>query len=58
MFEKQENHLDYRTVVHICREKTNKAKAQLELTLANIVSDNKKRLLQVYHEQQKVKGKH
>ena len=35
----------------------NKAKAQLELTLANIVSENKKRLLQVYQEQQKVKGK-
>ncbi|KAK4806869.1 LOW QUALITY PROTEIN: hypothetical protein QYF61_012590 [Mycteria americana] len=33
---------DYRAVVHICREKTRKAKAQLELKLARVVSDNKK----------------
>lgn len=31
-----------RAAVHICREKTRKAKAQLELTLATVVSDNKK----------------
>ncbi|GAB0209633.1 mitochondrial enolase superfamily member 1 [Grus japonensis] len=33
---------DYRAVVRICREKTRKAKAQLELKLASVVSDNKK----------------
>ena len=31
---------DYRAVVHICRDKTRKVKAQLEL--ASVVSDNKK----------------
>ncbi|GAB0208399.1 mitochondrial enolase superfamily member 1 [Grus japonensis] len=33
---------DYRAMVHICREKTQKAKAQLELKLASVVSDKKK----------------
>jgi len=33
---------DYRAVVHICSEKTQKAKAQLDLKLASEVSDNKK----------------
>ncbi|KAK4822413.1 hypothetical protein QYF61_015160 [Mycteria americana] len=33
---------DYRAVVRICREKTRKAKAELELKLASVVSDNKK----------------
>ena len=33
---------DYRAVVHICREKTQKAEAQLELKLASVVSGNKK----------------
>ena len=33
---------EYRAVVHICREKTRKAKAQLELKLASVVSNNKK----------------
>ena len=32
---------EYRAVVRICREKTRKAKAQLELKLAGVVSDNK-----------------
>jgi len=30
---------DYRAVVRICREKTQKAKAQPELKLASVVSD-------------------
>ena len=33
---------DYRAVVHICREKTHKANAELELKLAGVVSGNKK----------------
>ncbi|KAK4823199.1 hypothetical protein QYF61_027208 [Mycteria americana] len=33
---------DYRAVVRICREKTRKARAQLELKLASVVSDNKR----------------
>ncbi|GAB0207221.1 mitochondrial enolase superfamily member 1 [Grus japonensis] len=33
---------DYIAVVCMCREKTQKAKAQLELKLASVVSDNKK----------------
>lgn len=32
---------------HLCREKTWKAKAHLELKLASIVSDNKKGLFKV-----------
>lgn len=35
---------EYRAAVDICREKTRTAKAQIELTLANVLSDNKKRL--------------
>lgn len=33
---------DYRPVVSICREKTQKAKAQLELKLTSVMSDKKK----------------
>ncbi|KAF1618604.1 UNVERIFIED_CONTAM: putative RNA-directed DNA polymerase from transposon X-element, partial [Eudyptes robustus] len=33
---------DYKDVVRLCREKTRKAKAQLELNLATAVKDNKK----------------
>ncbi|KAK4831434.1 hypothetical protein QYF61_017565 [Mycteria americana] len=33
---------DYRAMVRICREKTRNAKAQLDLKLASVVSDNKK----------------
>lgn len=44
---------DYRAVVHICRDKTRKVKAQLEL--ASVVSDNKKRLFQVRQQQEEPK---
>ncbi len=36
---------DYRAVVRTCKEKTRRAKAQLELKLARVVSDNKKGFL-------------
>ena len=36
---------DYRAVTHICRENTRKAKAQIELKVASVVSDNKKGFL-------------
>ncbi|KAK4810867.1 hypothetical protein QYF61_008839 [Mycteria americana] len=38
----QDLHEDYRAVDCVCREKTRKAKAQLELKLASAASDNKK----------------
>ena len=36
---------DCRAVVHICREKTPKTKAELELIRASVVSDNKTGIL-------------
>lgn len=32
---------DYRAVVMLCREKSRRAKAQLELSLASVVKNNK-----------------
>ena len=35
---------EYRDVVHVCRDRIRKAKAQMELNLAGDVKDNKKGL--------------
>jgi len=40
---------DYRAAVHIHMEKTRKAKAQLELTLVSVMSNNKKVFLDRYN---------
>lgn len=47
-----------RAAVHICREKTRKAKAHLESTPASVVLRQQKRLFQVHQQQEEVKGKH
>ncbi len=44
-----------KAVVRICREKTGKAKAQLQLKLASIVSDNKKGFLKYVNGKRKSK---
>lgn len=46
--------------LHLQGENNNKkkAKAQLEMTLSSVVSDNKKSFFQVRQQQEEVKGKH
>ncbi|KAK4832343.1 hypothetical protein QYF61_021872 [Mycteria americana] len=47
---------DYRAVVCIRKEKTRKAKAQLELKLASVVSDNKKGFFKYVNSKRRSKG--
>ena len=53
--EGQASQENYRAVVCICREKTGKAKAQLELTSASVVSDNKKGFLKYVNSKRRSK---
>lgn len=45
----------YRAAVWLCREKPGKAEAQLELTLAKVVSDNKKGIFRYVNSKRKSK---
>ena len=53
--EGQASQENYRAVVCICREKTGKAKAQLELNSASVVSDNKKGFLKYVNSKRRSK---
>jgi len=46
---------EYGAVVPLCREKTQKAKAQLQLKLASVVSDNKKVFFKYIHSNRRSK---
>jgi len=41
-FGRSDKRLEYKNLTRLCREDTSKAKAQLELRLATVVTDNKK----------------
>ena len=47
---------DYRAVLQICREKTQKAKVQLELKLASILSENKKGFFKYVNSKRRLKN--
>ena len=46
---------EYGAVIPLCREKTQKAKAQLELKLASVVSDSKKVFFKYIHSKRRSK---